>query len=239
MVVPPPIAAPCTAATIGLSKLISASIKRACGLSPAPGGFFRKSCMSLPALNESPAPCQSTTRISSSFAASFNRSANVMYMADVIAFFLAGRFNWIRKMFPERSVMMSLICDLLGCLRGRGWFPDDATRAQAFDFFHVEAEFLENLFVMFADFRCAFRRNFGHAVHLNRTANRRGQLIAGSFQRNDDVIGSQLRIIDDLLRIAHGAEGDVNAIEDFIPMRHRLRTEDFIEHCRQLRPVLG
>src|SRR6266487_1378187 len=32
-----------------------------------------------------------------------------MYMADVIAFFLSGRFNWIRKMFPERSVMMSLI----------------------------------------------------------------------------------------------------------------------------------
>src|SRR6266487_2162352 len=32
-----------------------------------------------------------------------------MYMADVIAFFFAGRFNWIRKMRPERSVMMSLI----------------------------------------------------------------------------------------------------------------------------------
>jgi len=30
-------------------------------------------------------------------------------MADVIAFFLSSRFNWIRKMFPERSVMMSLI----------------------------------------------------------------------------------------------------------------------------------
>src|SRR5206468_10172512 len=46
MVVPPPIAAPCTATTIGLSKLISASIKRACGLSPAPGGFLRKSWIS-------------------------------------------------------------------------------------------------------------------------------------------------------------------------------------------------
>src|SRR5438067_12211743 len=32
-----------------------------------------------------------------------------MYMADVIAFFLSGRFNWIRKTFPERSVIMSLI----------------------------------------------------------------------------------------------------------------------------------
>src|SRR6266404_1059880 len=33
----------------------------------------------------------------------------MMYMADVSAFFLSGRFNWIRKMFPERSVIMSLI----------------------------------------------------------------------------------------------------------------------------------
>src|SRR5437764_2074542 len=32
-----------------------------------------------------------------------------MYMATVIAFFFSGRFNWIRKMCPERSVMMSLI----------------------------------------------------------------------------------------------------------------------------------
>src|SRR5437867_2498800 len=32
-----------------------------------------------------------------------------MYMADVIAFFFSGRFKWIRKMFPERSVIMSLI----------------------------------------------------------------------------------------------------------------------------------
>src|SRR5438105_10732235 len=35
-----------------------------------------------------------------------------MYMADVIAFSLAGRFNRIRKMFPERSLMMSLILSI-------------------------------------------------------------------------------------------------------------------------------
>jgi hypothetical protein len=52
-----------------------------------------------------------------------------------------------------------------------------------------------------------------------------------SFARN-------LRIIDDFLRLTHGAEGDVNAVEDLIPMRHWLRTKDLIEHCRQLRPVL-
>ena len=37
-------------------------VNRAWGLSPGPGGFLMKSSRSLPALNESPAPCQSTTR---------------------------------------------------------------------------------------------------------------------------------------------------------------------------------
>jgi hypothetical protein len=32
-----------------------------------------------------------------------------MYMAEVIAFFRDGRFNWMRKMFSERSVRMSLM----------------------------------------------------------------------------------------------------------------------------------
>ena len=36
-------------------------------------------------------------------------------MLDIIAFFFAGRFNWIRRMLPERSVTMSLIV-LLGPL---------------------------------------------------------------------------------------------------------------------------
>src|SRR5438034_2296369 len=66
MVVPPPIAEPWTAATSGLSKLTTAFIKRAWGVSPDPGGLFRKSTTSLPAQNESPAPCQSTTRTCSS-----------------------------------------------------------------------------------------------------------------------------------------------------------------------------
>src|SRR4029077_8849213 len=188
MVVPPPIAAPCTAATIGLSKLISARIKRACGLSPAPGGFFRKSWISLPAENESPAPCQSTTRTPSSFAASSNRSANVIYMADVIAFFLSGRFNWIRKMFPERSVMMSLISDLLGCLCRCDWFRDDAARAQALDLVRVEAEFLQNFVVVFAKIGRAFGRYFSDAVHLNRTADCKFQVFSRAFQWDDDVV---------------------------------------------------
>ena len=90
---------------------------------------------------------------------------------------------------------------------------------------------------MLSDLRRALRRYFGDTVHLNRTADGRGQFAAGSFERNDDVIRSQLRIIDDFLRLTHGAEGDVNAIEDLVPMRHRLRAEDLIQNRGQLRHV--
>src|SRR6185295_9207953 len=117
MVVPPPIAEPWTAATIGLSKLTNASINRACGMSPDAGGFFRKSTTSLPAQKESPAPCQSTARTCSSFAAALRSSARVTYMATVIAFFFSGRFNWIRRMLPERSVRMSLMACILSVQR--------------------------------------------------------------------------------------------------------------------------
>src|SRR5258705_3313340 len=68
--------------------------------------------MSLPAENESPAPSHSTTSMSSSFAALLRTSAMLWYMAEVIAFFLAGRFNVIRKMLSERSVNISLITHL-------------------------------------------------------------------------------------------------------------------------------
>src|SRR5450631_482166 len=113
MVVPPPIAAPWTATTIGLSKLTSAAISSACGDSPGPGGFFRKSSISLPAQNESPAPCQSTTRVLSSFAASLKMPARATYMADVIAFRFVGRLNWTRKTPPACSVTISFIVEVL------------------------------------------------------------------------------------------------------------------------------
>src|ERR1700733_13624175 len=109
---------------------------------------------------------------------------------------------------------------------------------QACDLVTCESKFLQNFIVMLADSWRPPCRHLGNTVHLNRTADGRGQLLAGSFELNDDVIRSQLRIIDDFLRLTHGAEGDVNAVEDFIPMRHWLRTKNLIEHCRQLRPVL-
>src|SRR6266446_2753149 len=35
-----------------------------------------------------------------------------MYMLEVIAFFFAGRFSWMLRMFPKRSATMSLISGL-------------------------------------------------------------------------------------------------------------------------------
>src|SRR4029077_15197836 len=64
---------------------------------------------SLPAQKESPAPCQSTTRVCSSLAAPLKTSARVTYMLEVIAFFLVGRFNSTRRTLPERSVTISFI----------------------------------------------------------------------------------------------------------------------------------
>src|SRR5277367_5188193 len=93
---------------------------------------------------------------------------------------------------------------------------------QTCDVITCESKFLQHLVVMLADSRRAPGGYFSNSVHLNRTADGRGQLIAGSYERNDDVIGSQLRIINDFLRFTHGAEGDVNTVEDFIPMRHWL-----------------
>src|ERR1700722_2035474 len=88
---------------------MSAWISSACGLSPGPGGFFAKSSRSFPAVNESPAPCKSTTLMRSSLPASLRRSAKPVYMFAVIAFFLAGRLNSIRSMLPDLSVTISLI----------------------------------------------------------------------------------------------------------------------------------
>src|SRR6266403_171128 len=125
-----------------------------------------------------------------------------MYMADVIAFFDAGWFRCTRNW----------LCGL----------RNDAAGTQAGDFSRAETELFENLFVVLAEIRRAFRWHFADTMHLNRTADRRAQLAACSLDRHDDVIQSQLWIGDDFLLPTHSAVRDVNAIEDFVPMRHRL-----------------
>src|SRR6267154_812985 len=260
MVVPPPMAAPWTAATSGLSKSTNAFIRPACGDSPGPGGFLRKSSISLPAQNESPAPCQSTTRVFASFAASLKMPARATYMADVIAFRLVGRLNWTRRMLPTCWVTMSSIVELLVALvkfhckyklRGSSRRPDTAVtlgrmllcfrngsaRTQIIDFGCAESELPENLVVVFANLRGALRGHLGDAMYLKRATDRRRQLAAGAFERNDDVIRQELGIVDHLLWSTHSAERHVDAIERLVPMCHRLATEDFVEDRRELRHI--
>src|SRR5258705_750758 len=259
MVVPPPIAEPWTAATSGLSKLTSASISRACGKFPGPGGFFRKSSRSLPALNESPAPCQRTTRVFSLFAASLKMPARATYMADVIAFRLVGRFNCTRRMLPACSVTISSIVEVLvpwvnfttsgGSVRPRR--PDSVVKlgrmflcfrngtagTQTIDFGRAKSELPENLVVVFSNLRGALRGHLGDTMHLKRAADCGRQLAAGTIERNDDVVRLELGILDHLLRSTHCSERHVSAVEHLVPMRHRLGTEDLVKDRRELRHI--
>src|SRR5216683_5669928 len=232
-------AAPWTATTIGLSKSTSAFISRAWGDSPGPGGFFRKSSISLPAQNESPAPCHSTTRVDASLAASLKISARPMYIPDVIAFLRDGRFNSTRRMPSERSVMISstvyLVCRTLrGALLAIG---NGGTGVQAVDFDGAETELLQDLVVVLADVRRPPGWRLGDAVHLDRTADGRGELAARPFEGHDDLVRPELRIVDHLLRPAYGAECDVDAIERLMPVRHRLSGKDLVENGGELRHV--
>src|SRR5207247_3588997 len=96
---------------------------------------------------------------------------------------------------------------------------DGTAGAESLDFGGTEPELFENLFVVFADFRGALGLHFRDAVHLNRATDRELQLPARSFERNDDVIRSQLWIFNDLLRAAHAAERDMTPVKHFVPVR--------------------
>src|SRR5207245_4080830 len=87
---------------------------------------------------------------------------------------------------------------------------DGPGRAQSVDLSRAEPELLEHVLSVFSKCRCASCRHFRDAMHLKRTADRRGELAAGSVERNDDVIRPQLRILDDFLWPSHGAERHVN-----------------------------
>src|SRR4029077_20606377 len=114
-------------------------------------------------------------------------------------------------------------CARLGTLR-RAFlrFRNDAALAQAVDFARAKAQLLENRLVVLSKCWGTLGRDFRNAMHIDGAANRRGELAAGSFERNDDVVRAQLGVVDNFLRSAHGAERDMNAIEDLAPMRHRL-----------------
>src|SRR5882762_9292561 len=103
-------------------------------------------------------------------------------------------------------------------------------RQQCTDIARAEAEFLQNSLVVLSEGRGAPSRHLFDAMHLYWAADGGSQLAGGTFQRHNNVIERQLRIIDDFLRTAHGAERHVDALEDLLPMRHRLGCEDIIQN---------
>src|ERR1700733_7168815 len=110
-------------------------------------------------------------------------------------------------------------------------------RAQAVNFSGAESKLAQYLLVVLADSRRALCGHFGDAMNFNGAADRRSQLASGSLERNDDVVGAKLRIIDYFLRPADGTERDTRATENLEPMRHRLRNERFVENRGQCRHV--
>src|ERR1700722_15069917 len=114
------------------------------------------------------------------------------------------------------------------CLR------NGTARTQTIDFGRAESELAENFLVVFANLWGALRGHLGDAMHLKRAADCGGQLAAGTFERNDDVVRPELGIVDHLLWSTHRSERHVNAVERVIPMRHRLGTEDLVEDRREL-----
>ena len=48
-------------------------------------------------------------------------------------------------------------------------------------------------------------------MHLDRTADRRRELAASTFEGNDDIVGAELRVIDDFFG-PDNPERDMNAV---------------------------
>src|SRR6266853_167365 len=91
-----------------------------------------------------------------------------------------------------------------------------AAHLQRGDLIRLEAQLAKNRLVVLAKRWATPCRHLRHAMHLYWTADRPGQLAAGPFERDHDVIRLQLRILDHLLRAAHDAECDVSAIEHLV-----------------------
>src|SRR6202000_1143338 len=123
-------------------------------------------------------------------------------------------------------------------------FGNDAAFIQTIDFGYAESEVPENFVVVLSNVRGPPSGDLRDAMHLHRTADCGRQLAACTFERNDDVVRTELGIVDYLLRTTHCSERHVNAVEHRVPMRHRLGTKDPLEDlgelrhiCRQLRRI--
>src|SRR5271154_2826588 len=102
-------------------------------------------------------------------------------------------------MLAERSVIISSIVNSCSDLMDRFprlrplrraflCFRNGAALAQAVDFARAKAQFLENRLVVFSKSWGPLGRDFRNAVHIDRTADRRGELATRSFQGAADVV---------------------------------------------------
>src|SRR5215469_17888082 len=114
-------------------------------------------------------------------------------------------------------------------------FRHGAACVQGIDALRVKSQVMEDLLGVFAEVGRAAGWYFGDAMHLDRAADRRGELAAGALERNDDVVRLELRVIDDFLRPAH--RPDREALERLVPMRHWLRAEGLVENRDEFAPV--
>src|SRR5882672_7980257 len=110
---------------------------------------------------------------------------------------------------------------------------DDSACTETRDLPRVEAELLEDLFVVFADLGRSLRRHFRDTVNLQWTADCGLQLSTSAFERYDNVIDTELRIADDFAGRAHDPVRDVALLEHLLPVSNRLRVKHFVENGRK------
>ena len=137
--------------------------------------------------------------------------------------------------FSSREPVPSSLENALDCMFPG--FRNGAARTQTIDFGRAESELPENFLVVFSNLRGAVGGHFGDAMDLKRAADGGRQLATGTFERNNDVVRPELGIVDHLLRPTHRSERHVDAIEHCVPMRHRLRAENFIQDGSELRRI--
>ncbi len=112
-----------------------------------------------------------------------------------------------------------------------------AARTESVDFVAGEAKFFKHLFVVLPNFRSSPGRHFSDIVHLDGTADRELQIRSGALDRHNDSVRLQLRIFDDFARCVNDAVCQVTLIENFLPVRDRLRAEYFIQNGREFRRI--
>src|SRR5258707_6592745 len=130
-----PIAGPPTAATIGFCSVGKVSKKRQLG-DFVPGGGFRKSDRSLPAVKQSLLQWISTLRTPGSASAAASASAICTYISVVIAFFLSSRASSMRATRSLVSARTKLVVLHLLAQRQLGELAGGGMR-QLFDEHHV------------------------------------------------------------------------------------------------------